>query len=89
LNGLFGLTAQEIEVLDALIKADPDVACSRRARRVVTEQLGFSSAIVVSNYIKALKHKQAVIQTIDGYQFNPMLIPNKDQNSVEIIWEPS
>lgn len=53
------------------------------------EHMRFKNTIVVSNYIKALKNKQAIIQTVDGYQFNPMLIPSKDQNTIEIIWETS
>lgn len=89
LNGIFGLTPQEIEILSLLIETDPDVPCSRRARRVVKEQMRFKTSVVVSNYIKALKDKQAVIQTVDGYKFNPLLIPSKDQNAIEIIWEQS
>lgn len=53
------------------------------------EQMKFKNTVVVSNYIKALKEKQAVIQTVDGYKFNPMLIPNRDQNAIEIVWEQS
>ncbi len=87
LNGLFKLTPQELEVLSLLIESDPLVPCSRKARRIVTESMRFKTSVVVSNYIKALKDKQAVIQTIDGYKFNPMLIPSEEQNTVEIIWE--
>src|SRR5688572_6809573 len=77
LNGLFRLTPQEIEVLNLLIEFDPTIPCSRRARRMFMEHMRYKSTIVVSNYIKALKEKQAVIQTVDGYKFNPMLIPSK------------
>lgn len=87
LNGLFRLTPQEMEVLRLLIEADPLVPCSRKARRFVQEKMEFKTTIVVSNYIGALKSKQAIIQTVDGYKFNPMLIPSPEQDSIEIIWE--
>ena len=87
LNGLFRLTPQEIEVLNLLIEFDPTIPCSKRARRMIMEHMRFKNTVVVSNYIKALKQKQAIIQTTDGYRFNPMLIPSKDQNSIEIIWD--
>jgi hypothetical protein len=83
------LTPQELEVLNLLIETDPLIPCSKRARRTVKEQMRFKNTVVVSNYIKALKDKQAVIQTVDGYRFNPMLIPSKDQNAIEIVWEQS
>ena len=54
---------------------------------MIMEHMRFKNTVVVSNYIKALKQKQAIIQTTDGYRFNPMLIPSKDQNSIEIIWD--
>lgn len=53
------------------------------------EHMRFKNTVVVSNYIKALKDKQAIIQTVDGYMFNPILIPNKDQYSIEIVWDQS
>lgn len=87
LNGLFKLTHQELEVLNLLITIDPQVPCSRKARRIVCEEMKFKTPVVVSNYIKTLKEKQAVIQTVDGYKFNPILIPFEDQDAVEIIWE--
>jgi hypothetical protein len=83
------LTPQELEVLNLLIESDPIVPCSKKARRKVADEMRFKNTVVVSNYIKALKDKQAVIQTVDGYKFNPMLIPSKDQNAIEIIWEQS
>lgn len=65
------------------------VPCSRKARRRVCEEMRFKNTIVVSNYIKLLKNKRAIIQTADGYIFNPMLIPSEDQNAIEIVWESS
>jgi hypothetical protein len=78
-----------LEVLNLLIESDSIVPCSKKARRKVADEMRFKNTVVVSNYIKALKDKQAIIQTVDGYKFNPMLIPSKDQNAIEIIWEQS
>lgn len=83
---MFGLTSQELEVLNALIEADQLVPCSRKARRIVADLMKFKTTIVVSNYIKILRTKGAIIQTVDGYKFNPLLILSKDCNSVEFQW---
>lgn len=76
-----------MEVLNLLIERDPVVPCSKKARRAVCEEMKFTSTVVVSNYIKNLKEKQAILQTPDGYVFNPLLIPDKEQNAIEILWD--
>jgi hypothetical protein len=76
-----------MEVLNLLIERDPLVPCSKKARRAVRDEMKFSTTVVVSNYIKSLKEKQAILQTPDGYVFNPLLIIGKDQNAIELIWE--
>lgn len=89
LNGLFKLTSQELEVLNLLIEKDKVSPCSKKARRLVSEEMKFVSPVVVSNYIKLLRDKQAILKTTDGYAFNPLLLPSEDQNSIEVIWEQS
>jgi hypothetical protein len=80
-----GLTPSEIEVLIDLVEADSVTPCSTRARKKVKEKHGFSSTVVVNNYIKSLKNKGVIIQTTDGYRFMPLVIPPKS-NVLEITW---
>lgn len=87
MNGLFNLTSQEIEVLDALIRADSITPCSKKARKIVCDEMKFNTPVVVANYIKALRNKKAIIKDNDGYYFNPMLVLQPDQTAIEFVWE--
>lgn len=74
LNGVFKLTDTEINVLAALIDHRETVnLCSPSNKKKVAEVLKLKDFNTLNNYVKKLKDKQAIVQTKDGYDINPLL----------------
>lgn len=79
LNGFLELTDTERLVLSALIEVHlerpGDPAVSTYQKKLAAEKLGRKNFNSLNNYIKVFKDKKLLKKEIEGYSFNPILLP--------------
>jgi len=90
LNGIFGLTDTEIEVLAAFIDQHKLVRKAglklnpffTEMKKKVAEKLGRDDFNTLNNYIKRMHDKRAIKKIDDGYVIHPILVPNNDKSII-------
>lgn len=95
-NGIFNLSNTEMEVLAEFVdlfrhlhKSSLNInPFSTEMKKKVAKRLGRDDFNTLNNYIKSLKEKGAISETIDGYKIHTMLIPLGEQSvKFNISWK--
>ena len=75
-NGFFKLTDKELEILGALMQKSPDGndLCSLKVKKELAKEFHYSSELIVTQHIRNLRMKKAIIKTQSGYKLNKVLL---------------
>lgn len=89
-DGIFSLTDTEKEILGAFVKMkvaidksdSDDNPFSTESKKKVAKVLGRENFNTLNTYIKRLKDKGVIQNTVDGYKIHPAIMPQGEQRII-------
>ena len=87
-NGIFKLTAKELEVLHAFVECSNNLKnlCTLDDKKCVANALNIKDKNTLNNYIKKLKDKNAIVKVNNSYTLNKFLNPKNGDVQISISW---
>ncbi len=73
LNGILGLTDNELKVVGHFIALNPEFPCAAKDRKVIFQKMGLKNVQALNNVIRAIVQKKVFIQTGNGYAYCPVI----------------
>jgi hypothetical protein len=86
INGLMGLTRQELRCLEIMLTDYPDDPAGTQTRKLLAHQLKMSNPESINNVVRKLRIQGALLLQGRNYVINPILLTLLQDDTVEITF---